>query len=233
MAPGGLLSPAAVNNHHHSNPSLLTATNPSVSSICSFFSSSFSTNRIISSHRQSQLPSRNFKSWRGRCGVASPHPPSPPESEPPPDDDQSSNSGIKILAILLRVIIYKVKLRNLCTYVLRGWLHLCINSKKVSRFFVLFFSGCLSSFGHLYGMEEIMADLTRDLDFGNESVCILAWALVKVNVWFSIQKKVSGSRRLLPDHNFVLPGSKRVKDVKRMKTVRNKGMMRMDLGSRC
>ncbi|KAL8256787.1 hypothetical protein R6Q59_028828 [Mikania micrantha] len=93
MAPGGLLSPAAVNNHHHPNPSILTATNPSVSSVCSFFSSSFSTNRIISSHRQSQLPSRNFKSWRGRCGVASPLPPSPPESEPPPDDDQSSNSG--------------------------------------------------------------------------------------------------------------------------------------------
>ncbi|KAD2806163.1 hypothetical protein E3N88_39540 [Mikania micrantha] len=184
MAPGGLLSPAAVNNHHHPNPSLQTATNPSVSSICSFFSSSFSTNRIISSHRQSQLPSRNFKSWRGRCGVASPRPPSPPESKPPPDDDQSSNSGIKILAILLRVIIYKVQLRNLCTYVLRGWLHPCLDFKKVSRFFVLFFSGCLSSFGHLYGMEEIMADLIRDLNFGNESFLVQVDFILITNLFF-------------------------------------------------
>ncbi|GKB73664.1 tetratricopeptide-like helical domain containing protein [Tanacetum coccineum] len=48
-------------------------------------------------------------------------------------------------------------------------LHLSLDFKKVFRYFLLFFSGCLSSFGHLYGMEGIMADPTRDLDFGNKS----------------------------------------------------------------
>ncbi|KAI3761516.1 hypothetical protein L1987_51934 [Smallanthus sonchifolius] len=89
MAPT-LISPAAVNHHHHPNPSILTATNPSIH----FFSScSSSTSRAISSHRWSLLPPRNSKLWRGRCGATSPHPPSPPESEPPPGDDQGSNSG--------------------------------------------------------------------------------------------------------------------------------------------
>ena len=49
-------------------------------------------------------------------------------------------------------------------------LHLSLDFKKAFRYFLLFFSGCLSSFGHPYGMEGIMADPTRDLDSGNKSV---------------------------------------------------------------
>nr|KAJ0212285.1 hypothetical protein LSAT_V11C400192310 [Lactuca sativa] len=181
-----LLSPAAVNVHHHPNSSIFTAAVPLLPSIRFFSSSHCSGSKIVSSQPSSLHPPRSSNLWLRRCGASSPHPPSPPESGPPPGEDDDSNSGTLVLA-LLNCPVLSTNSAILHSYLgkiddpflhenprssVKSIVHwyLLVDFKKMFKFFLLFFSGCHSSSGHPLGMEGIMADPTRDQSSGNESV---------------------------------------------------------------